>query len=139
MNKNIFGGFVIFWRLNWFVCTGVLKTSVDNLTAFQTDNVIHNAQDVLDILEGHTSIKLYQHTEEDISRVRATIPGKLSSLSGAFKLHRITITKEGNLTCRQMPSDPPKPFRIRVVTRAPAAAVVSDTVEMQPEPMGPEQ
>ena len=112
---------------------------MDNLRAFQTDSVIHNAQDVLDILEGHTSIKLYQHTEESISWVRATIPGKLSSLNGAFKLHRNTITKEGNLTCRQMPSDPPKPFRIRVVTRASAAAVVSDMDEMQPEPMGPKQ
>ena len=94
--------------------------------------MVSNAQDMMDMLaDNGTSIRLFHHTEQDIGRMRALVPGKLSPLSGALQLHRVSITKEGMMTTRQMPTDYPKQLNIRVITRAPTATAA--------EPLEPEQ
>ena len=62
------------------------------------------------------------HTEENIDQVVQVLPGKLSSLTGALKIHQLVVSKDGSMSTKQMPAEQAKPFRITVTVRRAAAA-----------------
>ena len=105
---------------------GVLKTKASALTAFSTgEQQISNAMDLVTALEGETAVRLHLHTAEDIARVKESIPGQLSSLTGALKIHQISISKEGVMSSKLMPGDEAsKIFNIVTRVRGGTATVI---------------
>ena len=61
--------------------------TADNLTEFHTDRVVSNAQNVINLLAGHTTVCLFYHSREGIARMRTLVPGELTSLTSALQLH----------------------------------------------------
>lgn len=122
-----------------------MKSKADDLAGFNTTEVIANAEDLKNSLEGKIAVRLYLHTEDDIARVLQQIPGTLTSRTGALQIHQLCITQDGQMSTRKMPADPPRPLRINVRVRSNAAAAatapeVSRDAELQDSPdLIPEQ
>ena len=116
-----------------------MKSKADDLAGFNTTEVIANAEDLKNSLEGKIAVRLYLHTEDDIAWELQQIPGTLTSLTGALQIHQLCITHDGQMSTRKMPADPPRPLRInvRVRSNADAAATapeVSRDAELQDSP-----
>ena len=117
-----------------------MKSKADDLAGFNTTEVIANAEDLKNSLEGKIAVRLYLHTEDDIARVLQQIPGTLTSRTGALQIHQLCITQDGQMSTRKMPADR---INVRVRSNADAAATapeVSRDAELQDSPdLIPEQ
>ena len=62
------------------------------------------------------------HTADDIEDVASKIPGTLSPLTGARKIHQLDIKPDGSCTAKLMPMDETSfPVRVRVTKKGVAA------------------
>ena len=81
-----------------------LKTTMRNKISFDTDLIINSVQDIIDIVQPESTMKLFAHTREDINAIKSKINGTPSPLTGALKIHYLDISP-GGVMAKYMPSD----------------------------------
>ena len=81
-----------------------LKTTMRNKISFDTNLIINSVQDVIDILQPQSTMKLFAHTLEDINAIKSKINGTLSPLTKALKIHHLEISPR-SVKAKYMPSD----------------------------------
>ena len=81
-----------------------LKTTMRNKISFDTDLIINSVQDIIDIVQPVSTMKLFAHTTEDINAIKSKINGTPSPLTGALKIHYLDISP-GGVMAKYMPSD----------------------------------
>ena len=75
---------------------GNVKNTVEQLTAFSTQNNIKNAEDVANLLRStDPNIMVTNFNERDIENNFQIIPGDLTSLKGSIKFHEISVASDG--------------------------------------------
>ena len=81
-----------------------LKTTMRNKISFDTDLIINSVQDIIDIVQPESTMKLFAHTREDINAMKSKVNGTLSPLKKALKIHYLDISP-GGVMAKYMPSD----------------------------------
>ena len=81
-----------------------LKTTMRNKISFDTNLIINSVQDVIDIVQPQSTMKLFAHTLEDINAIKSKINGTLSPLTKALKIHHLEISAR-SVKAKYMPSD----------------------------------
>jgi hypothetical protein len=84
---------------------GRLKNKVKDLNVFNRDFNINSIEDIIEILEPHTSCKLYTYKKEDIAETKEKMPKKISPLKGALKIHEMLILPNGLVKTKDLPTD----------------------------------
>jgi hypothetical protein len=77
---------------------------VRDLVAVNTDVCLNSVQDVFNLVEPQTRIRLNLFSKDDVEKIRTGLP-KLNSLVGAFKIHYLSIDVEGNVMSKILPND----------------------------------
>ncbi|XP_038153357.1 uncharacterized protein LOC119791359 [Cyprinodon tularosa] len=79
---------------------GALKNLADRVVAYGTD--IPNASALLENLAKHSSVRLFEVTEDNIAACGELVPPFLKSVPGTMKIHQVVATEPGNIRFREV-------------------------------------
>ena len=107
--------------------------------SFHTEAPINSINDLMNLLQGNTSNKVLCFTKEDVDQEKNSLPSKLNSLKGALQIHEITVSVNGDIGAKKLPTDTTysrvnlaPSFANRVSNQTPSSRLRIPTVEIHP-------